>query len=94
MQKEMFWLPQNNFVYSRIIKTKTIKVMKKEKTEQQWLKAYRILSNAGFRINIEDGGMGVWHREYSMQIDIENMGMALVPHDELEAWEASQDLVA
>ena len=35
----------------------------KEKTEQQWLKAYQILSNAGFRINIEDGSMGIWHRE-------------------------------
>jgi hypothetical protein len=29
-----------------------------------------------------------------MQLDIEDMGMVLVPHDELEAWEASQDLVA
>jgi hypothetical protein len=52
----------------------------KQKEEEAWFKAYDLLSDMGFDIQIEDGYMSVWYRRCSLEMDMEE-GMVIVPNE-------------
>lgn len=61
-----------------------------KKEDSALSKAYSILSNAGFDIEIENGQMSVWYRGSEILIDYEE-GMVIVPEEYQEEFEERQE---
>ena len=53
------------------------------------LKAYEILSNAGFDLNIEDGQLDIWYENSTIEIDMEE-GICIIPDEHLEEFNQRQ----
>ena len=53
------------------------------------LKAYEILSNAGFDLNIEEGQLDIWYENSTIEIDMEE-GICIIPDEHLEEFNQRQ----
>tara|TARA_R110002126_G_scaffold277284_1_gene423054 strand:- start:445 stop:660 length:216 start_codon:yes stop_codon:yes gene_type:complete len=53
------------------------------------LKAYEILSNAGFDLNIEEGQLDIWYENSTIEIDMEE-GLCIIPEEHLEEFNQRQ----
>ena len=61
-----------------------------KKEDSALSKAYSILSNAGFDIEIENGQMSVWYSHSEILMDYEE-GMVIVPEEYQEEFEERQE---
>ena len=61
-----------------------------EREDKALSKAYSILSNAGFDIEIENGQMSVWYSHSEILMDYEE-GMVIVPEEYQEEFEERQE---
>ena len=61
-----------------------------EREDKALSKAYSILSNAGFDIEIENGQMSVWYSHSEILMDYEE-GMVIVPEEYQEEFEEGQE---
>ena len=62
----------------------------KKKEDSALSKAYSILSNAGFDIEVIDGAMNVWYSESEIRFDCEE-GLVIVPDEYQEEFDERQD---
>ena len=53
------------------------------------LKAYEILSNAGFDLNIEEGQLDIWYENSTIEIDMKE-GICIIPDEHLEEFNQRQ----
>ena len=60
-----------------------------EEQEIALLKAYEILSNAGFDLNIEEGQLDIWYENSTIEIDMEE-GICIIPDEHLEEFNQRQ----
>ena len=60
-----------------------------EEQEIALLKAYKILSNAGFDLNIEEGQLDIWYENSTIEIDMEE-GICIIPDEHLEEFNQRQ----
>ena len=61
-----------------------------EREDKALSKAYSILSNAGFDIQIENGQMSVWYSRGEILMDYEE-GMVIVPEEYMDEFDERQE---